>query len=67
MPDDAAAKKVPAVLGLLEYRKDQGKLYVRANKTWNVLTKEKQVTIHRLNKILDTSTMSFAIYIFPRI
>ena len=43
VPDNAAAEKVPAIPGLLEYRKDQKKLYVRANKTWNLLTQEKEV------------------------
>ena len=43
VPDNAAAKKVPEIPGLLEYRKDQKKLYVRANKTWNLLTQEKEV------------------------
>ena len=45
MPDNASAKKVPAIPGLLEYRKDQKKLYVRANKTWSLLTQEKEVKI----------------------
>ena len=43
VPDSAAAKKVPAIPGLLEYRNDQKKLYVRANKTWSLLTQEKEV------------------------
>ena len=45
MPDNASAIKVPAIPGLLEYRKDQKKLYVRANKTWSLLTQEKEVKI----------------------
>ena len=44
VPDSAAAQKVPPVPGLLEYRKDTEKLYVRSNKTWNVLGEEKKVT-----------------------
>ena len=43
VPDNAASKKVPAIPGLLEYRNDQKKLYVRANKTWSLLTQEKEV------------------------
>ena len=45
VPDSATAKKVPAIPGLLEYRADRKKLYVRANKTWNLLTQEKEVKI----------------------
>ena len=57
MPDSAAAKKVPAIPGLLEYRNDQKKLYVRANKTWSLLTQEKEVKIdlHGINHFLFTS------------
>jgi hypothetical protein len=47
VPDKETAKKMPAIPGLLAYRQDQKKLYVRANKTWNLLTQEKEVT--RLN------------------
>ena len=43
MPNNETAKQVPAIPGLLEYRKDQKKLYVRANKTWNLLAQEKEV------------------------
>jgi hypothetical protein len=44
VPDSVAAKKVPPVPGLLEYRKDTQKLYVRSNETWNVIGEEKKVT-----------------------
>jgi hypothetical protein len=43
VPNNATAKKVPWIPGLLAYRKDQKKLYVRANKTWALLTQEKEV------------------------
>ncbi|CAB3990904.1 Hypothetical predicted protein, partial [Paramuricea clavata] len=43
VPDSAAAQKVPPVPGLLEYRKDTKKLYVRSNGTWNVIGEEKKV------------------------
>ena len=46
VPDSSAAQKVPAVDGLLEYRKDKQELYVRLNKTWNVLVLE-----NKLNKV----------------
>jgi hypothetical protein len=42
---NVTAKKVPEIPGLLEYRQDQKKLYLRANKTWNLLAREKEVTI----------------------
>ena len=45
VPDSSAAQKVPAVDGLLEYRKDKQELYVRSNKTWNVLARENKVRL----------------------
>ena len=36
---------MPAVPGLLEYRKDNKKLYVRSNETWNVIGEEKKVIL----------------------
>ena len=44
--NNVSAKKVPAIPGLLEYRKDQKKLYLRANKTWSLLPQEKEVRKH---------------------
>ena len=44
VPNNVTAKKVPGIPGMLEYRLDQKKLYLRANKTWNLLTQEKEVT-----------------------
>ena len=46
VPDSSAAQKVPAVDGLLEYRKDKQELYVRSNKTWNALALD-----NKLNKV----------------
>ena len=46
VPDSAAAQKVPPVPGLLEYRKDTKKLYVRSNETWNVIAEEKKVILY---------------------
>ena len=51
VPDSSAAQKVPAVDGLLEYRKDKQELYVRSNKTWNVLASENKVELWRLKMI----------------
>ena len=49
VPDDAAAQKVPPVPGLLKYRKDNMKLYVRSNETWNVIGEEKKVQKHQIH------------------
>ena len=45
VPDSTAAQKVPAVPGLLEYRKDTKKLYVRSNETWNAIGGQNKVTL----------------------
>ncbi|CAB4001604.1 Hypothetical predicted protein [Paramuricea clavata] len=50
VPDSSAAQKVPAIDGLLEYRKDKQELYVRSNKTWNVLALENKVN-QQLNRL----------------
>ena len=43
VPDSTVARNVPAVDGLLQYRKDKQELYIRSNKTWNVLATENKV------------------------
>ncbi|CAB4004935.1 Hypothetical predicted protein [Paramuricea clavata] len=43
VPDSSAAQKVPAIDGLLEYRKDKQELYIRSNKTWNALAPENKI------------------------
>ncbi len=43
VPDSTAAQKVPPVPGLLEYRKDTKKLYLRSNETWNAIGEENKV------------------------
>ena len=48
VPDGEVAKKVPAVPGLLQYRKDNKKLYVRSNETWKVIAPEKKVFDHNI-------------------
>ena len=45
VPDATAAQNVPPVPGLLEYRKDNKKLYIRSNETWNVVGEEQRVTL----------------------
>ncbi|XP_028404228.1 uncharacterized protein LOC114526893 [Dendronephthya gigantea] len=44
VPDSAVAQKVPAVDGLLEYRKDKQELYVRSKNEWSLLAKEAEVS-----------------------
>ena len=41
--DKVAAQKVPHVPGLLQYRKDNKKFYIRSNGSWNVIGEEKKV------------------------
>ncbi|XP_046848420.1 keratin, type II cytoskeletal 1-like isoform X1 [Xenia sp. Carnegie-2017] len=41
--DNKTAEKVPQIPGLLEFRLDQKELYVRANKSWNILPQEKEI------------------------
>ncbi len=43
VPDVKTAKKVPAVPGLLEYRKDTKELYVRANESWSIVAQQEKV------------------------
>ncbi|CAB4032105.1 Hypothetical predicted protein, partial [Paramuricea clavata] len=43
VPDEETSKKVPAVPGLLKYRKDTKELYVRANDSWCVVPQEKKI------------------------
>ena len=45
VPDSVAAQKVPPVPGLLEYRKDNQKLYVRSNEKWNAIGEENKVAL----------------------
>ena len=45
VPDSSAEQKVPAIDGLLEYRKDKQELYLRSNNTWNVLPQENKVEL----------------------
>jgi hypothetical protein len=52
VPDSKAAKKVPAIDGLLEYRKDKQELYVRSNKTWNAVAQKQEVGRHRFHVLL---------------
>ena len=35
---------MPAVPGLLEYRKDTKELYVRANESWSIVPQQKKVS-----------------------
>jgi hypothetical protein len=55
VPDSSAARKIPAVDGLIQYRKDKQELYLRSNKTWNVLAPEKKVVLYLAKKSVNTS------------
>ena len=57
MPDSSAALKVPAVDGLLEYRKDKQQLFLRSNKTWNVLAPENKVKLSVIIMIVVDNTI----------
>ena len=56
VPDSSAAQQVPAVDGLLEYRKDKQELYVRSNETWNELALESKVGLLKLLQMKVEST-----------
>ncbi|CAB4039587.1 Hypothetical predicted protein, partial [Paramuricea clavata] len=43
VPDNATAKKVPSVEGMMIYRKDNNKLYVQGDKKLNALAEEKKI------------------------
>ncbi|CAB3983885.1 Hypothetical predicted protein [Paramuricea clavata] len=43
VPDSKTAQKVAGIDGLLEYRKDKQELYIRSNKTWNVLAQKNEI------------------------
>ena len=57
VPDSSAALKVPAVDGLLEYRKDKQQLFLRSNKTWNVLALENKVKLSVIIMIVVDDTI----------
>jgi hypothetical protein len=46
VPDNSTAENVPEVPGLMEYRKDTKKLYLRANETWREIAPEKKASIY---------------------
>ncbi|XP_028403848.1 uncharacterized protein LOC114526446 [Dendronephthya gigantea] len=48
VPDNATAKKIPSVEGMIVYRKDNNKLYVQGDNKLNALAEEKKII-----KILD--------------
>jgi hypothetical protein len=65
VPDNATAKKVPSVEGMMVYRKDNNKVYVQGDKKLNALAEEKKVirkylfenflSLHILNFVLRIS------------
>ena len=69
VPDSSAAQNVPAVDGLLEYRKDEQELYIRSNKTWNVLAPKNKVTYENCVKtylIEECSHYNFTVILSNR-
>ncbi|XP_028391389.1 uncharacterized protein LOC114516186 [Dendronephthya gigantea] len=43
VPDSKTVNKIPAVSGILKFRKDNQKLYVRSNERWNAIAEDKKV------------------------
>ncbi|XP_028391545.1 uncharacterized protein LOC114516310 [Dendronephthya gigantea] len=43
VPDNGSVSKIPAVSGILKFRKDNQKLYVRSNERWNAIAEEKKL------------------------
>ncbi|XP_028413259.1 uncharacterized protein LOC114536107 [Dendronephthya gigantea] len=43
VPDNFTASNIPEVSGLLKYRKDNQKLYVRSKTSWNMIAEEKKL------------------------
>ncbi|XP_028391546.1 uncharacterized protein LOC114516311 [Dendronephthya gigantea] len=43
VPDNGSVSKIPAVSGILKFRKDNQKLYVRSNERWNVIAEGKKL------------------------
>ena len=43
IPDNAKARKVPNVEGMIVYRKDNNKVYIQGDKKLNALAEEKKV------------------------
>lgn len=52
--DSGAARKIPAVPGLLGYRKDTEKLYLRSKDSWNVIAEEGKVTLYEVAQTVLT-------------
>ena len=50
VPDAKTSKKVPPVPGIMQYRQDEKKLYIRSNETWEVLEPERKVP-HQVNLV----------------
>ena len=44
VPDNATAKKLPRIDGMMVYRKDKNKLYVQKDKKLNAVAEEKKVS-----------------------
>ncbi|XP_028413273.1 uncharacterized protein LOC114536122 [Dendronephthya gigantea] len=58
VPDNKTVGKIPAVPGILKFRKDNQKLYVRSNERWNAIAEEKKLNsaFAKLTARLDNLT-----------
>ncbi|XP_028390964.1 ryncolin-1-like [Dendronephthya gigantea] len=54
VPDNATINKIPAAPGILTFRKDNQKLYLRSRKSWNVIAEEKK--LNQLNAAVANLT-----------
>ena len=52
VPDGKTNSKIPAVPGLLKYRKDTKELYIRANESWSVVAQQKKVSYHNVLSLM---------------
>ncbi|XP_028391559.1 fibrinogen-like protein A [Dendronephthya gigantea] len=61
VPDNKTVGKIPAVPGILKFRKDNQKLYVRSHERWNAIAEEKKLNsaFAKLTARLDNLTRNF--------
>ncbi|XP_028413234.1 fibrinogen gamma chain-like [Dendronephthya gigantea] len=63
VPDNSSVSKIPGISGILEFRKDNQKLYVRSNERWNAIAEEKKLNsaFAKLTARLDNLTRNLQI------
>jgi hypothetical protein len=64
VPNIVADQKVPPAIGLMKYRKDNEKLYVRSNETWKVICEEEKVTCNYFISRTRISILYQGLYYF---